>query len=177
MHKKFLAGVLPLMIAGQAAGAPAFTTVQLISGHYVVSIDPNVATFDVQAQVAPGECRPQLTLESTGEEAWRVVQGNPACGGDPYAELRLNPAWRSSLRLVLRAGQVDLSASMIDSLSSLDAVVTVGDIVGAEQVRRHRLVGASLALKQDRVGIRLRVDVGAGQVSLDAPFAHVLVRK
>lgn len=177
MHKKILSGVLPLIIAGQAAASPAYTTVQLISGHYLVSIDPNVAAFDVQAQVQPGKCRPQLTLESSGEDTWRVVQANPECAGDPYAELRLNPAWRSSVRLVLRAGQVDLSASLIDSLSSLDAVVTVGDIVGAGQVRRHRLVGASLALTQDRAGIRLRVDVGAGQVSLDAPFAQPTVRK
>ena len=172
MQTKFLAGFLPFVIAGSAASAPAFTTFDLVRGHYLVSIDPKVASYEVHAQAQPGACQPQLTLEQAGADAWRVVQGNPDCTADPYAELRLNPEWRSSLRIVLRGGQIDLSPSMIDNLTSLEAVVTVGDIVGSGKVRRHRLVGASLALEQERAGIRLRVEVGAGQVSLDAPFGR-----
>lgn len=177
MQTKFLAGFLPLVMAGSAAGAPAFTTVDLVRGHYLVSIDPTVASYEVHAQAQPGKCQPQLTLEQTDTDAWRVVQSDPACSADPYGELRLNPEWRSSLRIVLRGGQIDLSPSMIDSLASLDAVVTVGDIVGSGKVRRHRLVGASVALEQERAGIRLRVEVGAGQVSLDAPFGRTVARK
>lgn len=170
MRTSILAGLVPLILSGAAsAAADGATTVDLVRGHYLVSAGRDVATYELRAIDRPGRCRHRLALEPAGAGVLRLVRGDPACDGEPLGELRLNPDWHPALRIVLGAGQIDLAPSLVATMGSLDALVSVGDIVGSGQVRRRRLVGAALALDTRRDGVRLRVEIGAGQLSLDAP--------
>ncbi|CDG85921.1 hypothetical protein [Janthinobacterium agaricidamnosum] len=170
MQKHIIGGLLHLAAACSAPAALAEeTTLDLSRGHFLVRMDAGVESYALRALPQPHACLPALALERQAGGAYRVVSSDPDCQTEPYAELLLNPDWSPALHIQLSGGQIDFASSLWDSLSTLQASVSMGDIFGPDGVQRYRLLGARLALDRQRVGIRLRVSVGAGQITLDMP--------
>lgn len=173
MHKHFMSGLLLAALCAPI-GALAETTLDLTRGHFFIEFDPAVPAYTLRALPKPGACLPELALEQQSDTSYRLVNKTPACRTEAIAELRLNPAWSSALHIQLAGGQLDFGASLWDSLQSLRATVSVGDIFGPDGVQRYRLLGARLELDQPRSGLQLRVSVGAGQIDLAMPARHPL---
>lgn len=169
MQKQIVGGLLKLVAVCLPLAAQAQTTIDLVRGHFVVSMDPSVDSYALRVVPRPNTCLPTLTMEQGAGGKYRVVSSDPACKADPYAELRINPAWTPALSILLGGGQIDFELSVWDSLSTLQASVSLGDIFGPDSVQRHRLLGARLAVDRERTGIALRVAVGSGQITLDMP--------
>lgn len=164
-HAAALAG---LMSAAALPGSALAVTFELGRGHFVIHMDDTIDTFSVIALDVPGSCTPPLKAVAKGDGAYEIQAGAPGCQGDPYGELRLNPAWSRTLNVNMAAGQIDFAGSAVRRLATIHARVRAGDIFGLPGVQRRWLFGAQLDARLRTEGVTLRTELGAGQISLDA---------
>lgn len=163
------AALAGLISAASLPGSALAVTFELGRGHFVIHMDDTVETFRVAALEVPGNCTPTLAAVRQGGTI-EIQSTDPACQGDPYGELRLNPAWSSELTVNMAAGQIDFASSAMQQLASIHARVRAGDIFGLPGVQRSWLFGARLDAQLKPAGVALRTELGAGQISL-APVA------
>jgi hypothetical protein len=134
------------------------------SGHFVVTADPTVERYKLIVGEIPGKCKPELKVEEKDAHL-SIVRANSECRDEIYATFQINPAWAQELDLSLKAGQLDLSSSLIEAAKRIDAKVRVGDIVGRDGVERAWVVGAKFTLTREQPGLTINTSVGAGQIT------------
>ncbi|GGB95000.1 hypothetical protein [Pseudoduganella buxea] len=164
------AALAGLISAAALPGSALAVTFELGRGHFVIRMDDTIDTFHVAALEVPGTCTPALTAVRRDSGAYEIQVDAAQCRHDPYGELRLNPAWSSTLTVNMAAGQIDFTGSTMQQLASIHARVGIGDIFGLPGVRRSWLFGAELDSQLKPDGVALRTQLGAGQISL-APVA------
>ena len=165
------AALAGLISAAALPGSALAVTFELGRGHFVIHMDDTVETFKVAALEVPGSCTPTLAAVQQGGTI-EIRSTDPACQGDPYGELRLNPAWSSDLSVNMAAGQIDFAGSAMQQLASIHARVRAGDIFGLPGVQRSWLFGARLDAQLKPTGVALRTELGAGQISLASVAAR-----
>lgn len=169
---KHAAAMAGLMSAAALPDSALAVTFELGRGHFVIHMDDTVETFQVVALDVPGSCTPPLAAVDRGDGTFQIRSGAPHCQGDrygePYGELRLNPAWSRTLHINMAAGQIDFAGSAVRQLATVHARVRAGDIFGLPGVRRSWLFGAQLDARLRPEGVALRMELGAGQISLAA---------
>lgn len=112
-----------LMTSGSVQAAEAMR-IDLGRGHFVIEADETVDTLRVDTIDQPRVCK--QTLAALPIDAHRIdLRPTIAdCHSDPYAIVRINPDWQSSLDIRLAAGQVDFSASIVRRIASVMRVST-----------------------------------------------------
>jgi len=160
------AALAGLISAAALPGSALAVTFELGRGHFVIHMDDTVETFQVAALEVPGSCTPTLAAVRQGGGTIEIQSTAPECQGDPYGELRLNPAWSHDLTVNMAAGQIDFASSAMQHLASIQARVRAGDIFGLPGVQRSWLFGARLDAQLKPAGVTLRTELGAGQISL-----------
>lgn len=170
--------LMTMLLASSGVGAAADGStpmrIDLGRGHFVIEADDTVDTLRVDTLDQPHVCKQSLVatiIDSTRIDLRPTIAD---CRSDPYAIVRINPAWQTALDIRLAAGQIDFSSSFMHQMATVDASVNAGDIFGIPGVARQWLVGARAQVDRQRPGLAVQVRVGGGQISFapDEPVAQ-----